>query len=68
MGRQDKRVMQILFISMHSYITITYLHTNEFDMYAMLLGLNYMINIIHATPRYHLKPTFLATEIYTSLL
>ena len=53
---------------MHNYIWITHLHTTELEISAMLLGLHYMINIIHATPRYHLMPTPLATESYTSLL
>jgi hypothetical protein len=60
--------MQILLVSMHNYIRITHLHTTELEMNAMLLGLHYMINIIHATPRYHLMPTLLATESYTLLL
>jgi hypothetical protein len=60
--------MQILFVSMHSYFCITHLHKTELVMDAMLLGLHYMINVIHATPRYHLMPTPLATESYISLL
>jgi hypothetical protein len=32
-------VMQILYVSMHDYIWITYLHTTELEMDAMLVGL-----------------------------
>ncbi len=60
--------MQILFVSMHSYIWSTHLHTTELEMDAMLVGLNYMINIIHTTPHYYLIPTLLATESYIILL
>ena len=56
--------MQILFVSMHSYIWSTHLHTTELEMDAMLVGLHYMINIIHTTPHYYLMPMLLATESY----
>ena len=56
--------MQILFVSMHSYIWSTHLHTTELEMDAMLVGLHYMINIIRTTPHYYLMPTLLATESY----
>jgi hypothetical protein len=55
-------------LNMYNYIWITHLHTTELEMIAMLLELYYMINIIHATPRYHLMPTSLTTKSYTSLL
>ena len=60
--------MQILFVSMHSYIWSTHLHTTELEMDAMLVGLHYMINIIHTTPHYYLMPTLLATESFTLLI
>ena len=60
--------MQILFVSMHSYIWSTNLHTTELEMDAMLVGLHYMINIIHTTPHYYLMPTLLATKSYIILL
>jgi hypothetical protein len=37
-------------------------------MNAMLVELHYMINIIHATPRYHSMHTLLTTESYTTQL
>jgi hypothetical protein len=37
-------------------------------MNIMLFVSHYMINIIHATTRYHLMPTLLATEVTSSLL
>jgi hypothetical protein len=60
--------MHILLVSMHNYFWITHLYITELEMNVMLLGLHYMINIIHPTPRYHLMHTPLATESYTSLL
>ena len=56
--------MQILLVSTHDYIWITHLHTTELEMDAMLVGLHYMINIIHTTPHYYLMPMLLATESY----
>jgi hypothetical protein len=61
-------VMEILFVSMHSYIWSTHLHTTNLEMDAMLVGLHYMINIIHTTPHCYLMHTFLATESYILLL
>jgi hypothetical protein len=61
-------VVQIILISMYNYIWNTYLHTTELKMNNMLFVSHYMINLIHATTRYHLRPTLLATEVTSSLL
>ena len=63
-----KDVMQILFVNMHSYIWSTHLHTTELDMNAMVVGLHYMINIIHILLHCWLMPMLLAAESYILLL
>ena len=55
-------------IVMHDYIWSTHLHTTELEMNAMLIRIHYMMNIIHATPRYHLMPALLAPESFTTQL
>jgi hypothetical protein len=50
------------------HIWITHLHITKLEMNAMLVELHYMINIIHATPRYHSMHTLLTTESYTTQL
>jgi hypothetical protein len=47
---------------------IANLHTTKLEMDAMLVGLHYMINIIHTTPHYYLMPTLLATESYINTI
>ena len=59
------RTKDIMRIVMHDYIWSTHLHTTELEMNAMLIRIHYMMNIIHATPRYHLMPTLLVTESFT---
>ena len=57
-------VAQLLLVSMHNYLRNTYLHVSELEKSPLLALLYYMINLIHATPRCHLMPTFLISELH----
>ena len=55
-------IVQILLVSTHNNLRNTYLHKTEIEIAAPQLALHYyMINLIRATPRYHLMPTLLVT-------